>query len=432
MVINREHIPYCICFYDGSKKYSFYLSDFSNYQEMVKAAVNGLLRSKYSGYVIYVHNLSKFDGVFLLNPLIELRENSELKFKPIVRDGNIIELAINYGPNFKYNITFQDSYLLTRHSLKDLSMSFEVEHVKTTFPFKFMDNRSNEKINLDYVGTLPNKKFFNSNEEYVQFAEEYLVRLNLTVKKKITKNNIYRWSLKEETILYCTNDCVSLYEVMIKFNEFIFNKWNINAHGRPTVSSLSMAIFRANHLSNIHKKGYYIPLINGQTYLDIKRSYTGGAVDMYKPQNVEGELTFEYDQNSQFPFCMSKGFMMPVVTKNRRYIKYFEGNILAVYKNPFGFFNVNVRTTRELEHPILQIRHKIVRNMGVSSYSQVPTIRTIAPLGEFTGMFLSEELRNAAKFGYEFEVVSGYQFEKCDVFEYFVDELYDVFKFKRD
>lgn len=171
------------------------------------------------------------------------------------------------------------------------------------------------------MGRIPSQSFFKNSDEYLQFSEEYLACLNRTrIKshdKKLTRNNIYNWSLKEETIKYCLNDCVSLYEIMIKFNEFIFNRWKLNLQGRPTVSSLTTAIFRARYLSNIEKQGIYIPLINGQTYLDIKKSYTGGAVDMYLPSNkqIEDKLVREYDQNSQFPSVMQKGYMMPVITK---------------------------------------------------------------------------------------------------------------------
>ena len=65
MVVDGEHIPYCVCLYDGKNNFSYYLTEFSDHFEMLEAVVNNLLRQKYTGYVVYVHNLSRFDGIFL-------------------------------------------------------------------------------------------------------------------------------------------------------------------------------------------------------------------------------------------------------------------------------------------------------------------------------------------------------------------------------
>ena len=69
--------------------------------------------------------------------------------------------------------------------------------------------------------------------------------------------NINNWSLKNETLKYCINDCISLYEVLIKFNQFIFNKFKLNIHNYPTLPSLTFGIFRSNFLEKIQKLGYY-------------------------------------------------------------------------------------------------------------------------------------------------------------------------------
>jgi len=71
---------------------------------MLKAAISSLLKSKYSGHTIYVHNLEKFDGTFLLNPLVELSDSKNIKINPVFREGNIVDLGINYV--LKTNITF--------------------------------------------------------------------------------------------------------------------------------------------------------------------------------------------------------------------------------------------------------------------------------------------------------------------------------------
>lgn len=73
-VINNEHIPYLICYYDGNEAYSFYLTDYDSPDEMIKACISSLLVLKYHKHKIYIHNLANFDGIFILRNLVTLGE----------------------------------------------------------------------------------------------------------------------------------------------------------------------------------------------------------------------------------------------------------------------------------------------------------------------------------------------------------------------
>jgi hypothetical protein len=130
----------------------------------------------------------------------------------------------------------------------------------------------------------------------------------------------------------------------------------LNIHNFPTLPSLAFAIFRAKFL-----KDHKIPLITGQMFHDLRKSFSGGAVDIYKPygRNIKG-----YDVNSLYPTQMNQ-FPMPVGK-----ITYFEGNILKIDPDAFGFFEVDISAPSDLNIPILQT--KINTKSGN---------RTIAPLG---------------------------------------------------
>jgi len=104
-----------------------------------------------------------------------------------------------------------------------------------------------------------------------------------------------------ETIKYCEKDCISLYQILIKFNELIFKFFNLNIHKYPSLSSLAFAIFRSNFLEIDT-----IPQLTAQIEKDIRQSYTGGAVDMYIPKAPEGVKIFSYDVNSLYPTMMSE------------------------------------------------------------------------------------------------------------------------------
>jgi hypothetical protein len=125
----------------------------------------------------------------------------------------------------------------------------------------------------------------------------------------------------------------------------------------PTLSSLAFAIYRIKYL-----KDYKIPCITGELYKNLKKSYTGGSVDVYIPV---GKNINRYDVNSLYPSVMLE-FPSPVgkITK-------FKGDILKYESNPFGFFYVNIKAPEGLHIPILQTR---IKTKG--------GVRTISPLGE--------------------------------------------------
>jgi hypothetical protein len=142
----------------------------------------------------------------------------------------------------------------------------------------------------------------------------------------------------------------------VKFNSLIFELFSLNINNYPTLPSLAFGIFRSKYL-----KDFKIPLIGGQLYYDLKKSYTGGATDMYIPY---GEDIKEYDVNSLYPSQM-KQCPMPVGN-----ITYFEGDIFKIDPKAFGFFDCIITAPENLNVPIIQT--KIKSKTG---------LRTIAPLG---------------------------------------------------
>jgi DNA polymerase type B, organellar and viral len=165
-----------------------------------------------------------------------------------------------------------------------------------------------------------------------------------------------KWNLREETIKYCKNDSILLYKILIEFNKIIYGKYRVDAFKHPTISSLAFAIYRTNFLKPLR-----VPIINGEMYDDIKVSYTGGSVDVYKSfgNNVKC-----YDVNSLYPYVMLEQDM-PVGNPIQ-----FEGDISKFIKDPFGFFEVEVNAPLNLNIPILQIRTKM---NGI--------FKTISPVG---------------------------------------------------
>lgn len=372
------HIPFAISWYDGEFCYSYYLKYFNSSEDMLIQAIKELMIKKYDNYQVYIHNLAKFDAIFLLKPLAKLGQ-----IKPIIHNKELISIGFKFN---SYNITFKDSLQLLPGSLRKLALSFAVTTQKSVFPYAFVNERR-----LNYNSFVPDFKYFNDIliTEYQVYLENF-------------KNK--SWNLEAEALKYCEIDCISLYQVIFKFSKMIFDLFKISVHKYPTLSSLAFAIFRTHFL-----KLNEISQLSGQIARDIRQSYTGGSVDVYIPTNEDGVNVYGFDVNSLYPFVMENN-VMPIGNPT-----FFQGNIRKLDKDAFGFFYCKITSPEYLEHPILQTHVKINK-----------TLRTIAPLGTWNDMIFSAEMDNAMKLGYTFEILWGYTFKAKNVFKDYVDTLYKL------
>lgn len=379
--------PYLICGYNGSE----YIESFGKTQlELFSQFLNGLLKffsKNGTNLIVYAHNLSGFDGIFLMKHLIKFGN-----VEPLIFNGRIISIKVTLTVNgYKgKTILFKDSYLLLPLSLRNLCRAFKVVIPKGYFPFKLS--------NIFYTGVFP--KF------------EYWTGIPLTQWNIIkTEYGKRLWNFKDEAIKYCKLDCQSLHQVLTSFNQLIFNEFQINVHTVYTLPALAMRIFKTHYM----KENTIYQLV-GRVEEAIRQSYTGGHVDVYKPHNKIGDFLskvyrklYYYDVNSLYPAVMSH-YLMPIGIPN-----YFEGDIRAVDHNAFGFFYCDITSPQYLEHPIL------LRRIETSEGT-----RTIAGLGSWSGWICSTEMDNAIKFGYTFKIIKGYEFETGDLFSTYVNKMYTL------
>lgn len=459
-------VPYCVSIFDGKKAYSFYITDFSSSDDMLKASIEFILKRKYNKHRVYLHNFSYFDGIFLMKAISSIVSSNYIK--PIIRDGRIINLRVefysknkNKNKRLKYYVEFRDSYLLLTSSLENLGNTFAINkgklETKLPFPYKFVNEPD---IDYNYVGSVPELKYYDkiSESEYNQLIK--------------TKSNIVnKWDLKKETIKYCEQDCKTLYYALKEFSKLIYLQFRVDISKTPTVSSLAFRIYRVKILDPNNN----IAVLQGPMYDFILQSYYGGAVDAYIPygDNIKG-----YDVNSLYPASM-KNNPMPVGNPyyfegDLDYFKYinfnyptdlelngdkknkvkpktiysylndifninsitdFEKNLIlflnlnhnsGVLCNkdnlPHGFFEVDLETPlkKEWNQPILLRKHKF-NNEGV---------RTVAPVGKWRGIYYSEELYNAKNknSNHKFKTHRGFLFRQAYIFESYVDILFNLRK----
>ena len=391
--IDKTLKPYLICGYDGKNFINSYATDHSEIAitEMFRSFFKQIFNLKKIKYV-YAHNLSGFDGIFLLSQLIKF---DTANVEPVLFNGKL--MAIKYKTKDRL-VVFKDSYLLLPMSLRQLCKSFAVSYAKTYFPFLLSD--------IDYVGEFPHFQFWSgiTKSVYDSIRDTFKLQSRFSSSKD--------WSFKLESVKYCQIDCKCLFDVLEKFNELIFIEFKVNIHGSLTLPALAMRIYKIHYMP---KDTIY--QIQGKVEQDIRESYTGGAVDVYLPHNgvhkdfwsTERHRLYYYDVNSLYPWVMSS-LPMPIGKPVA-----FEGNIRMVDSEAFGFFYCNIKSPDFLLHPLLQ--RKIKTKDG---------LRTIAGLGSWTGWVSSVEMDNAIHQGYQFEIIKGYKFDTAVIFKEYVEKMYSI------
>lgn len=378
---NGKLIPYLISAYNGTEFISSYSSD---QNELFSNFINKLLTlsTNSNNLIVYAHNLSGFDGIFLMKHLLAFG-----KVEPLLFNGKLMSIKVKM--NSGKSVIFKDSYLLLPLSLRDLCAAFEVTNPKGYFPFNLN--------NIFYTGVLPKFEYWTG----ITLGDYNLL-------KSSYKNKF--WSFEAESIKYCELDCQCLHEILTKFNELVFKEFKVNIHKVLTFPALAMRIYKTQFMPE-----NTIYQLLGEIEQNIRQSYTGGAVDVYIPHNnitrfatikIVFQKLYCYDVNSLYPFIMSKLDMpvgLPVA---------FEGDIRLVEPDAFGFFYCNITTPNDLNHPILQRR---IKGRG-----------TVAGLGSWTGWISSMEMDNAVKYGYTFEIIKGYQFEKANIFKEYINKMYEL------
>ena len=275
--------------------------------------------------------------------------------------------------------------MLIPGSLDSILKSFKCDTQKSHFPYKAVNKKS-----LYYIGKKPDKKFYNniSDKEYLAIPEN-------------------GWSLNSETLKYLKSDVEGLLEAVKKFNNNIFNKYQLNITKYKTLPSLTLAVYTSSYIPNNLK--FELKMIKGDLEREIRSSYFGGNVDVFINEINKG---YYYDMNSQYSKAMLND--MPVGSP----ILSLENNL----NNIFGFVYGEITCPDEqtLQVPFIQYKDSLCRLNNCSR-------------GSFKRLIFSEEIKYAIKFGYTINIEYCYIFERGkDLFKEYVNYHYDLKKLSED
>jgi hypothetical protein len=263
---------------------------------------------------IYIHNGANFDFIAIMATMVAKRTAITVNH----RKGEFI--TIRLGARL---IQFCDSYKLIQASLANACKAFDVPLSKEQ-PF------------------------------HVVFNDK--IRENITVSYSLEPDLISGISQ------YCEQDTRALRALMIKFEENL-NKFGLSVMLGNTITMIAYNGFLLLHGEQLLAENNTLKTLSSNDYDIIKKSYSGGIVDVFQrayvnvtalPESVRQLVTkhfnpaslttrniVHYDVVSSYPASMSGEFGVgtPKVTNRLMYDN--NGRLL------FGFYHVKIRTPNE-------------------------------------------------------------------------------------
>lgn len=290
---NNSQIPVLITLQTQNLSQQFLIDDNLNinnlFDKLFDYLVNHfMLQNKMT---IFIHNLGGFDGIFIYKYLVEKIDSSLIKC--IIDDKNkFIIISVKFQ---NLEIIFKDSYRIFPCSLNDLC------------------------------------KVFNIPGKLSEYNPEFN---NLNLLKD--KNS----QLFNDFINYAIQDSLSLYNALIQAQKIYFNNYGVDIVSIVSLPSLAMKIFRTKFLN------CDIPIPSPMEDLFIRKSYYGGATDIYE---CYAKDLYYYDVNSLYPYAMCKPMPYEILEKGKNLS-------LNQLNNFFGFLEVEIECPDSILRPILPFR----------------------------------------------------------------------------
>lgn len=221
-----NHIPILICAKRSTDMAAFTFSGNICIQQFCE----WLFSSAHNGYCVLAHNLSGFDGIFIMKYL----ETSFINPDIMLRGNKIMCLTVK-----EWNIRCLDFLLFAPMKLSKLPKALDIVGVeKSYFPHKFSNPQT-----LNYIGPLVDIKYYSPGEmsasEKTAFTRWY--------DESLASNVIFNyWNTLVE---YCQNDVDILMRAVIKYRRmFMTLSDGIDPFEYTTLPQATFATFRARHL----------------------------------------------------------------------------------------------------------------------------------------------------------------------------------------
>jgi len=207
-----HHINLCCWVYMHSDKIfnCYNIEDYCKY----------IFTPQHYGYTLIAHNAKGYDLQFIKHWLIK----NNHKFTEILMGTKIMCLEA-------FKVRFIDSLNFLTMSLKSFSETFNLKETKGYYPILF-----NTPENENYVGVLPDKKYFNYNHMKLCDRDDFLGWYG--------KNQNVLFNNKEELLKYCQADVLLLKKGCLAYREGFVRNYNLDPFQYVTQPSTTMTLYR--------------------------------------------------------------------------------------------------------------------------------------------------------------------------------------------
>lgn len=319
-----EIIPYCAVILIKKKIYSYYGNS------VIHEVFKNLFLLNYKKEIIFIHNIN-FDGFLIINYL----STQHFIFDVFIHQTDLYSIKIIHNNK---NLIFKCSYKILPLGLTDIAKIFKAGE-KTIFPYKFVN-----KDNLKYRGEIPDKGYFNSEQDWLIFKN---------------KHNIF--DVRYHSLQYCEND-VRITLFFIEKLKKIINSFGIKIENVLSAPSLALKIYEKNFNEEIFK-------FNNNLIFEkfARNSYFGGRCEVYG-NPTKNEYVFHFDFSGMYAQCMEQKF-------------------------PYGGYKI-IREPKSIEEPgIYWIDYKSENlDIPVLPHHRLKDGKLMFTNGENTGSFWFEEI----------------------------------------
>lgn len=355
---NNSAIPYCVCCKFDDIDLVFWYNDAKNI--LISFFEKICSMSKEKKIEIYTHNIN-FDGFVIINYL----KKTNIYFDCFVRDTNLYWIKIFY---LKREIVLRCSYKIIPLSIEEMGTLVNLK--KGKFPHKFAN-----LSNLDYVGVVPDRDYFSSEEDYVSA-------------KKLKVFNF-----RKLASAYCAQDVRIAHAVLIEIINII------NFYDKKVIK-LSYSFASISY--KIYIKNFNNFKVNFDENNSFERNYCasayyGGRCEVFgNPQNKE--IVHYFDFKGMYSQCMLQNFPTGKGVLREKNLDF----------KKIGFHTIKFKC----DDPLPFLPYKSTKLFFAN--------------GIFTGTYWHEEILNAIKFK-KCEILdhySSYEFENEEpIFEKYVKEF---------
>jgi len=347
---------------------------FNDIEEFVKFAVS----CKNTTFI--AHNGKAYDN-WLVHKYI-IKHTAHRPSKLILAGNKIMYMKVK-------SVRFIDSLNHIAQGLASFPKTFGITEMKKGFfPYLF-----NIAENQNYIGSIPEAKFFNpksmSCEKYKEFNEWY----------KTQKNIIY--DFKKELFEYCESDVDILKRSLEIYITDAIKTNGINPLCCSTIASYCLRVYRTNYLQENK-----IAVLTKEEYNFCKRGFFGGRTEVFKmfqswsDEEVKNGKYGKYvDIQSLYPsvqFFDDLPFGIPIWDNNPNYV-----NSIDYINSHYGYIECDVECPQELHIPLLPEKKNNKLMFDLVDKSQK--------------VYSSIELKRAIEVGYKItKIYKSLSFEKTD------------------